>query len=64
MSIHRRAMTQSCGQMAPGRGIAPQWPPYFGARLGHGTTMALRRAPRLATAAEATRLAWLGVDRP
>src|SRR6185312_10015389 len=64
MSILRRVMTQPCGQTAPARRVAPQRPPYGGARLDHGTTMALRHAPCLATAAEATRLARHSVSRP
>src|SRR5690348_7002985 len=64
MSIHRRVMTQPCGQGATALWVAPQRPPYGGARLGHSLAMALRRAPCLAAAAEATRLAWDSVNSP
>src|SRR5690242_7133982 len=62
MSIHRRVMTQPCGQGATALRVAPQRPPYGGAHLDHRLAMALRRAPCLAAAAEATRLVWLGIN--
>src|SRR5690348_18173608 len=64
MSIHRRVMTQPCGQRATALRVAPQPPPYCGARLDHRCLWRCGARPCLTAAAEATRLAWLAVNRP
>jgi hypothetical protein len=59
MSIHKREMTQPCGQTDSARRVAVEWPPGASARLDQPASLALRHALAPGGHSTATRATWI-----